>query len=42
VREGGGWKYFPGLKVPRQCPVVLVKRHILRQAKALGTEEGKA
>jgi hypothetical protein len=34
--------FFPPVsKVPRQCPLVLLVKVNLRQAKALGSEEGE-
>jgi hypothetical protein len=35
---GGGQKTFPDLKVPRQCPLVLLVNVRLWEAKTLGSE----
>jgi hypothetical protein len=32
---------FPGLKFPRQCPLVLLIKVGLREGKAFGSEKGK-
>jgi hypothetical protein len=39
---GGGRITFPALKVPRQCPPVLLVEVRLRESKALGSENGKS
>jgi hypothetical protein len=37
---GGGKKHFaPVLKVPRQCPFVLLVEVLLREGEALGSEK---
>jgi hypothetical protein len=36
-----GQKHFTALKVPRQCPLVLLVGVGLRKGKALGSEKGK-
>jgi hypothetical protein len=33
-------KYFPALKVPRQCPLFLLVEICLREGKALESEKG--
>jgi hypothetical protein len=41
-RESGlRQKVFPALKVPRQCPFVLLVEVRLKEGKALGSEKGK-
>jgi hypothetical protein len=43
IKIWGGEKfYFSALKVPRQCPFVLLVEIRLREGKALVGEEGKA
>jgi hypothetical protein len=37
----GGEKIYPALKVPSQCPLVLLVEASLREGKALGNGEGK-
>jgi hypothetical protein len=39
--KGGGHKNCLDLKVPRQCPLVLLIEVRLRKGKALGSERGK-
>jgi hypothetical protein len=43
LRVWGGRKTFSsaGMKVPRQCPLFLLVKVILREGKGLGSEKGK-
>jgi hypothetical protein len=39
--KGRGHRNCPGLKVPRQCPLILLVEVRLREGKALGSEKGE-